>query len=568
MDERVDRLESVVAILTDRVTDLERRLQAFEGGWAGAPGATHTEMVTEAADAFDRVPVQQWLALAGRIFLVLGGAYLLRALTDSGVLPAHTGVTLGLLYGAPWLALAARAGARGASLDAFCHALATALIGYPLVWEATIRFGVIGTDQSAALLGALTAAALVLAAVTHLQGLAWVVTGGALVSALTLAMATRDWHSYTLLAVALGIGTLWLAYLREWGVCWLAALGLNFMLLVAAGRAAASGTVDIPLMLLLLTFAGYVGSAAGRNLSRHRLTPFDIAQSATVTVLALGGSLLLLRGTPGTTIAGIVALGLGLLAYGGSFLVPQLRRDAITFFFWALFALVLASTGAAICCGAGLASGLYAVTAVALTLGARRHPSLTLTVHASAYAMMAAVASGLLGIATMALVRPPAMGWSLPDVPDGLALIALAVLVVTPVGRNVSTRGATIPRVIVVSTLLWISMGVSVLVAADAVGNPARMSPSALATLRTAVLVLATLVLAHVERYESGREAGWLMYPLLIVTGLKLVFFDLPLGTPQTLFAALALYGFALIAAPRMARAAAPPERRELARSA
>ena len=45
-----------------------------------------------------------------------------------------------------------------------------------------------------------------------------------------------------------------------------------------------------------------------------------------------------------------------------------------------------------------------------------------------------------------------------------------------------------------------------------------------------------------------------LVYPLLIVIGLKLLFADFPQGRPQTLFVALALYGFTLIAGPRLMR--------------
>jgi hypothetical protein len=66
------------------------------------------------------------------------------------------------------------------------------------------------------------------------------------------------------------------------------------------------------------------------------------------------------------------------------------------------------------------------------------------------------------------------------------------------------------------------------------------------------VLVAATLVLARAGRAEQFREAGWLMYPLLVLTGLKILFVDFPQGRPSTLFVALALYGVALIVSPRL----------------
>ena len=151
-----------------------------------------------------------------------------------------------------------------------------------------------------------------------------------------------------------------------------------------------------------------------------------------------------------------------------------------------------------------------------------------------------------------------------------LALIALAIAVLTPVrpilrfraasAAEGSIYGTPIPRLMLVGVFVWTSMGVAVTLATSWLGDPRRVDISVLATLRTAVLVAATLVLARVARYEGGREAGWLMYPLLVATGLKLIFVDLLLGRPQTLFAALALYGVALIVAPRLLRSASSPQ--------
>jgi hypothetical protein len=51
-------------------------------------------------------------------------------------------------------------------------------------------------------------------------------------------------------------------------------------------------------------------------------------------------------------------------------------------------------------------------------------------------------------------------------------------------------------------------------------------------------------------------EGAWLVYPLLALTGLKFVLEDFRVGRPGTLFLAFALYGLALIVAPRLARRA------------
>jgi hypothetical protein len=98
------------------------------------------------------------------------------------------------------------------------------------------------------------------------------------------------------------------------------------------------------------------------------------------------------------------------------------------------------------------------------------------------------------------------------------------------------------------------AVGVAVVLTAAAMLDGEHVDGSVLATIRTAILVIATLALAGAARLPDGREAGWLVYPLITVIGMKLLVADFPQGRPETLFAALGLYGFALIAAPRMLR--------------
>ena len=62
------------------------------------------------------------------------------------------------------------------------------------------------------------------------------------------------------------------------------------------------------------------------------------------------------------------------------------------------------------------------------------------------------------------------------------------------------------------------------------------------------------MLLAWVGRSRHLREASWLVYPVLALGALKLLVEDFPAGRPMTLLVALALYGGALIAAPRLRR--------------
>jgi Ni/Fe-hydrogenase subunit HybB-like protein len=80
------------------------------------------------------------------------------------------------------------------------------------------------------------------------------------------------------------------------------------------------------------------------------------------------------------------------------------------------------------------------------------------------------------------------------------------------------------------------------------------IDPGMLATIRTGVLAIAALLAAWVGRHARFREWDWLVYPLLVGIGVKMAAQDFMHSRPATLFVALALYGAALILAPRMRR--------------
>jgi hypothetical protein len=558
MEDRIVRLESRVAYLHDHVTDLEQRLANLEGRAPARVDEPHDRDALAVISGIERAPVQQWLALVGRTLVVLGGAYLLRALTGSHVLSAQAGVGFGILYGAPWLLLASREAARGSQVDAFAHALTAALIGYPLVWEATLRFNVISPEQSAALLGGLTAAALVLSSMRNLQGLAWVVTFGALLSAVGLAIATGSWTAYTVLTIGVGLATLWLGYTRDWTMLrWPAAATANLMLLIVSGRAAGAGGVRAALMVQMLMLAGYLGSFAVRTLFIGRqVIPFEVAQSVAVLAVAFGGAISLVRSTGSNVVLiGVVSLLLGAGGYVVAFSFVERHRHVKNFFFYTLLAQLFAIVGIGLCMGYGGGSFVYSTVAVVCAAVATRSHRLTLALQATIYAIAAALGSGLVAAAARGLAGPASGGWSAITLASVLALAALAIVTFLPVRRPVESWGifASIPRVVLLTVFVSTAVGVAVLTAA-AMLDGEHVDGSVLATIRTAILVIATLALAGAARLPGGREAGWLVYPLIIVIGMKLLVADFPQGRPETLFAALGLYGFALIAAPRMLR--------------
>ena len=124
LESRVARLETTLAEIDARLAKLEHR----RGGQP--PPAVRT------AEG-GRPP----LAVAGICSLILGGAFVLRALTESHVLPPLAGAILGLAYAAFWIWRADR-----------YYAITAAVIAFPLVWETTVRFHIITPDVASILI--------------------------------------------------------------------------------------------------------------------------------------------------------------------------------------------------------------------------------------------------------------------------------------------------------------------------------------------------------------------------------------------------------------------------------
>jgi hypothetical protein len=113
-------------------------------------------------------------------------------------------------------------------------------------------------------------------------------------------------------------------------------------------------------------------------------------------------------------------------------------------------------------------------------------------------------------------------------------------------------------RLVIAIVVVAVASGVLTGYGAAAVAglSDGNVDVGVLATVRTGILAAATLFVAWLGRYAGYREWAWLVYPMLIAIGLKMVAQDFKHSRPATLFIALAFYGAALILAPRLKRAA------------
>ena len=573
-DDRLIRLQATVDDLRSTVRALERRVQTLEGTAGDA-----AESVPEAAtpEPLSAPPAQKsWRdplfisSLVGGVLLILAGGFLLRAMTDRGTLTPLVGVSLGFAYGLVWLVATDLKGSQGKVPRAVFHAIAAAMVAFPLLTEATTRFHVLTGEQSAGAITVLTAGMLFVAWHRRLHAVAWVTVLIAMPTAVFLFAQTGVVAPFALYLIALGIATLWMGYALDWlALRWPVALVADLVVLGVTTRALAPShpeSPDVAIFVQLALLTAYVVSIAIRTLVRGRnVIPFEVVQTMAALVVGFGGAVAVTRATGALpTMLGLSSLLFGAACYGVAFTFIDRSEDrGRNVYFYTTLAVVLVLVGFGLVLP-GLWLGLvYAALAVVSGMLWTRVGRLFTLIHAAAYILAAAVVSDALAYGVWALAAGGVTAWELPGGTALLVLVAASatVAMATVVPASETSNWASAPRFVVVLVFVLAAGGTIVGYAALLVGIlPTRpVDVGILATLRTVILSLATLGLAWLGRQPRFREWGWLVYPLLVGIGVKMVAQDFLNSRPVTLFIALALYGTALIVAPRLRRGAAMP---------
>ena len=508
------------------------------------------------------------LGLVGRTLMALGGAYFLRALTEGGVLPVSAGVSAGLVYAIGWLALAMRAAVRGDNAGASFHGLTAALVAFPLIWEATARFALLGPTASASLLGAYAAVTLFVAVRSRLETIAWFGALGATATAVGLAIVARTFEPYTILLVLLGVVTVWLGYVCDWVLIrWPVSGAVDLMTVAIVVRAVdpdVAGPTGPAIALLLFPVVAYLGSFVSRTLFLGRdLVPFEVAQSAAIMLAGFGGALVVLRSAGISAVPlGVAVLMLGAACYAFAFRVVEPRQHWRNLAFYTTLAVAFTLAGTSLVLPPGGALVMFVALAILSAESGRRSGRHTLAFHAVVYAMAAVVVSGLGVLALQALAASAERAWRTADAGILLALATVAALVAWP-QSDVSDRWKRLARLLGlarVSLLILTGAGFAVAVLTPLIaGAPGSGADAGMvATVRTAVLIGALAAILAAPWRPDAVERTWLTYGLLAMIGVKVAAEDVPHGRPATLFLTLALYGAALVIAPRLARRSPP----------
>jgi hypothetical protein len=554
MDERLERLEARCDEIEKSLAVLAARLDAVALGEQGtAPPAVPGPPSEQPLPELDATPLFGSLTDVGRSLLVLGGAFLIRALTESGAVPRGAGIALGLAYAIGWIALADRVGGRGKRLAATLFGATAVLIASPLAVEAATRLDALPASVSTALIAGFAALAFLVAVRRNLQALAWVACLAAIAALAALFSAPSAAAPAALGLLAVGVLTNRLADgPRAWvGPRWPAAIAADLAVVLLAWLAArregppepyaglsAGATVAIA---LALPFA-YVAAAALRTLrSGQHVSPFDVSQSVASLAIGLGSAAAAAGGAPVTASAiGLVGLLLSAACYAvaARIAVPRNVR------FYAYLGLGLALYAGRLVFEGGPLGLFWAALGLAAALLTTRRPGRTLAIHSAVYLAAAAAASGLAAAPFAAFLDPAP-----PALP--LSLWAAAALGAS-VGSYVALAaagGSLAPRLVAAGLSLAGAgtLAVWLVVRFTTNGHDAGW----IAASRTGVLALSAVVLAGLWRARGLRELRWLAWTALAVGALQILLQDVPQGHAASLVAALVLYGLALMAAPR-----------------
>jgi hypothetical protein len=549
METRLRALEEQVTQLSERVGHLEERLAALPPLPPAWPeGEPHLPVPSTGAE------MSRWVTLLGRSCVVLGGAFLIRALTEGGTLSGGVGVALGILFAATSVFFAHRAGASGRTLSAGFHGVTAAAIAYPLVLEATARLGAMSSWVAAVTLVGFTGLLLMVAWRDRVGWLAWIGVLSCLLTTVALLRVTPARMELVAVLLVLAATTFWLGDRPRWGgLRWLPAVVLDLVVL----RAVLTPTP--PLLVYSLALAGLsLALVLSRTAALERpVEAFEVFQILSGLGIGLAGALRASaqagRGSGAVAVA-VLAVSL-LAAFFAGWVVPRRGKRDLDFLFYGTLSLGLLSIGVGLLTSPNVRGVLWSILALLTALlGRRRHP-LTLWSLAALLAVGAALSTGLIREVGRALVGGETIQLAMSPASIVLGLVVLTYLVTVPPLPSLADlpdRSAT--RLPAAALLLLASAGLATLVLQAC--RPFTADPARMATARTLVAVALALALVLMRRRMANPELTWISNLALALGGVELVVRGLPSGRPLSLLVSFVLYGAALLLIPRLAPAA------------
>jgi hypothetical protein len=504
--------------------------------------------------------------ILGKAVLGMAGAYLLRAIAESGAIPKLPILLLAIVYAGLWMLWAVRTHAANRFASA-TYAITAALILAPLLWESTVRFQVLAPAFTAVVLVAFVVLALALAWQRNLQLIPWIATLSTVITAVALIIATRELVPLTAALLAVALAT-------EFAACMEHRLSLRAVPAIAADFAVwllidvMTSSTGVPdgyhsispftiSVLCLLLFAIYGGSIAIRTFALRRpITIFEIGQGVLAFLLAAFGAMRATHSAAAPSL-GAFSLLLAAVCYWGAlsrFISKAYARDRRV---CATYAGALLLTGSFLLFPSSLQVPFLCVAAVAAVFLYAWTGKLSLGIHTSFYLAAAAAVSPLpVWIAA-------ALAGIVPSAPTRDVWIVATSAVLCYVLGSREAHATQAPQNQKNRRLLWVlpallvgfaAAALSVVAIAWLAAGGLELSPSRLSVIRTILNCALALALGYLGSRWKRLELGWVAYMAVAFGTLKLMFEDLRFGNAASLVVSLLFYGLILILIPRLTR--------------
>ena len=564
MPQVVDDTALLLECFSQRIADLETRVAVLESSRTVSP--TQPAAVQNADPIASpstghiamRSPASV-VPILGKAILAMAGAYLLRAVAESGTIAQFPMVVAAIAYAGLWMAWAVRAHRKDHFASA-TYGITATLILTPLLYESTVRFHLLSVKSTSTVLVAFVVLVLVLAWRSNLQVLPWV---GSLASIATLWALILATHELVPLTCAL----LAVAFAAEVAACLGHRLSLRPLVAIAADAAvtlfiyvmtapegvpssyipASPTSTAVLAVTLLIIYGGSIGICSFGG--RKRISNFEILQGIlALTVSYVGVTRASHAAAP---LIGILFLVLSFACYWGmlSRFAGDLHfRNRVISSTWAVMLMI---AGTAIVFSPVVGAVCSCILAVASQLLHRRNHSISLAVHTALYLALAAVLSPALDY-----VRETFTG-TIPTAPHWTVWVVLLSAIIC------YSIAPSAPRKRPNRRLLWIfpaalaaglTAALTVVVLHALVATRFELAASHIAGIRTAVTCAVALTLAFLANRLKHPELGWLAYAVVGLGALKLLLEDLRFGNARSLVVSFLFYGLILIFLPRSLR--------------